>query len=490
MSMTGSVEVKKLVPVVCEVDVLVVGSGIAGSTAAVTAARNGARTMVVDRFGYPGGNMGPGLIGGGPNLELPQSMVKTGLPGIPGEFVRRCEKYCNAQLLNHYFRDSQVISYVWLKMMQESGVQLMFNTYAADPIMEGNKVTGLLVENKSGTQAIKANIVIDATGDADVAFRAGAPVDNGGTLFHAGVYFAMANVNVDKYEEEVLQKEPNAEDLRWFENLDPVAGKRLEHLRPLIPYYRKAWESGEYKFIQNIDNRWSILCDHGIFRSVSGVQYVPDPLRKGRYGILGMLVGVWGPRDRQDVETSGSASVMNKLEVSSRIYIFQTAQFLHNYMPGFEESYLHFVAPYFHARGGRSIVSEYSLTMKDVEEERRQDDVVFVATKPELNNLVTGEQVWGYRGIKTFDFPYRQLLPGKIDGLLAAGRSAIIQPPVTRVRWMVFLMGQAAGAAAALAVKKGVSPRELNVRELQSLLYNEYQVPFGGKERLRELGII
>jgi len=495
MATRESVEVKKSVPVVCEVDVLVVGSGIAGSTAAVTAAREGARTMVVDRFGYPGGNMGPGLIGGAPNLELPESMAKTGLPGIPGELVRRCERYCNnARLLSHYFRDSPVISYVWLKMMQESGVELMFNTYAADPIMEGDKVTGLLVENKSGTQAIKAEVVIDATGDADVAFRAGAPLDKGSSLFNPGVYFAMANVDVEKYEKEAVQKELGAEDLRWVENLDPVVGKRLKFLKPLIPYYRKAWESGEYKFIRKIDNRWNILCDHGIFRSVSGWQYVPDPLRKGKYGILGALVGIWGPTDRQDVETSGSASLMNKLEVSSRIYIFETAQFLRKYVPGFEESYLHFVAPYFHARGGRSIVSEYSLTMKDVQEQQRQDDVVFIADQHSFpqgfDRVVTGDEVYGYIPERTFDFPYRQLLPKKIKGLLAAGRSAIIQPPETRVRWMVFLMGQAAGAAAALAVKKGVIPRKLDVKELQSLLYHNYQVPFGDKERLRELGLI
>ena len=90
----------------------------------------------------------------------------------------------------------------------------------------------------------------------------------------------------------------------------------------------------------------------------------------------------------------------------------------------------------------------------------------------------------------TFDFPYRQLLPKKIEGLLAAGHSAIIQPPVTRVRWMVFLMAQAAGIAAALTAKKGVMPRERNVEELQSLLYNWYQVPLGDKERRRELGLI
>ncbi len=476
MATQERVEVKKSVPVVCQVDVLVVGSGIAGSTAAVTAAREGARTMVVDRFGRPGGNMGPGLIAGAPNLELPESMAKTGMPGIPGELVRRCEEYCNAPLLNHYFRDSQVISYVWLKMMQESGVELMFNTYAADPIMEENKVTGLLVENKSGTQAIKAKITIDATGDADVAFRSGAPVDNGSSLFHAGIYFAIGNVNREKYEKLFFPKDLKTEHLNWAEQImGRLPGQWFfPNLKPLIPYYKKAWQAGDYKFIRRIDNRWSILCDHGIFRSISGEQYVPDPFRKGRYGIVGAMVGVWGPRDKQNVETSGSASLMNKLEVSSRIFIFETSQFLRKYVPGFEESYLHFVAPYFHARGGRSIVSEYSLTTKDMEGDQRQHDVIFHISK------------WK----RTFDFPYRQLLPKKIESLLAAGRSAIIQPPVTRVRWMVFLMGQAAGAAAALAAKKGVVPRKLDVKELQSLLYHNYQVPLGDKERLRELGLI
>jgi hypothetical protein len=181
---------------------------------------------------------------------------------------------------------------------------------------------------------------------------------------------------------------------------------------------------------------------------------------------------------------------MNKLEVASRVFIFETAQFLRKYMPGFEESYLHFVAPYFHARGGRSIISEYSLTIEDVEKEQRQDDVIFITDNHAIPESDIATDVYGYTPKKTFDFPYRQLLPKEIEGLLATGRSAIIQPPVTRVRWMVFLMGQAAGVAAALAVKRRVIPRNLDVKELQKLLYHNYQVPFGDKERLQELGII
>ena len=488
MSIPDSVEVSKSVPVLAQVDVLVVGTGIAGSTAAVTAARNGAKTMVVDRFGYPGGNMGPGLIGGAPNLELPSTMAEKGMPGIPGEFVRRCEEYAKGQLLNHYFRDANIVSYVWLQMMRESGVDLLFNTFAGDPIMDGTRVMGLLVENKSGTQAIMAKVVIDATGDADVAARAGAPVDNGGSLFNAGMYLAMGNVDVERYETEVVQVEPGEDDIRWAKSLDALVGKRLGHLKPLIPYYRRAWESGEYKFLVDVGDRWTILLDHGIFRSVSGVQYVPDPIRKGRYGILGALVGVWGPWDDVNAETSGSAPVMNMLEMNCRMFIFETAQFYVRRLPGFKDAYLHFVSPYFHARGGRSIVSEHPITRVDIDEAPLKDDVVVIMDEHRIprrrDEDVTGAEVYGYTERNTFDFPYRQLLPRQVDGLLAAGRSAVIQPPEMRVRWMVFLMGQAAGAAAALAAKRDVTPRELDVKELQSLLHNEYRVPLGDRFRV------
>jgi hypothetical protein len=494
MSSQDSVTVSKSVPVIAQVDVLVVGSGIAGSTAAVTAARSGAKTMVVDRFGYPGGNMGPGLIGGAPNLELPESMAEQGMPGIPGEFVRRCEAYAKGQLLNHYFRDANIVSHVWLEMMQESGVELLFNTYAGDPIMEGNRVKGLLVESKSGTQAILAKVVVDATGDADVGARAGAPVDSGASLFNPGMYLAIGNVDIETYEMEVARVEPGKDDVRWAKDLGALVGKRLEHLKPLIPYYRRAWESGEYRFLKDIGDRWTILLDHGIFASVSGVQVVPDPIRRGRYGILGALVGVWGPWDDGNAETSGSAQVMNMLEMNCRMFAFETVQFCVRRLPGFKDAYLHFVSPYFHARGGRSIVSEHPITRVDIDKEPLKDDVVFIADEHTIprrpDGKVTGAEVYGYKQRRTFDFPYRQLLPRKVEGLLAAGRSAIIQPPVMRVRWMVFLMGQAAGVAAALAAKRNLIPRELDVKELQRVLHVEYQVPLGDRERLEELGLV
>ena len=443
--------------------------------------------MVVDRFGYPGGNMGPGMIGGAPDLELPKTMPD-GLPGIPGEFIRRCEYYTNAPLLNHYFRDSQVIVYTWLKMMQEIGVQMMFNTFASDPIMEGNRVTGLVVENKSGTQAVRAKVVVDATGDADVAFRSRAPVDVSSTYGRPGMYLAIGNVDLEKYQSRVVQREPTAEDIRWTEDIfrQELGEARFTFTRqkPLIPYYRPAWETGEYRIIQRIGDLGSVTLDHGIFSTTSGWQYRPDPLPSGKYGLLGALVGVYGSM----AHLSGDANVMNALEVGCRTYIFETAQFLKRYVPGFESSYLHIIAPYFQSRGGRSVISEHPITVEDAQQGRRHEDVIFVADDPEVRVHQKGEQSRALQ--QGFDFPYRQLLPREVKGLLVAGRAAIIQPPVTRVRWMVFLMGQAAGAAAALAAKAGVTPHDLNVQELQHLLYHKYQVPLGDEIRLRELGLV
>jgi hypothetical protein len=203
-----------------------------------------------------------------------------------------------------------------------------------------------------------------------------------------------------------------------------------------------------------------VTVDHGLYEPKHGIVDAQVGLRAKRKGL------------------SGDAEVMNALEVGSRKYIFRTAQFLRWHVPGFEKSYLHALAPYFHSRGGRSAVPEIQLTLEDVRANRRFDDVVFELYASEM------------RDVGPVDFPYRQLLPRGVEGLLMAGRSAIIQPPTMRTRWKVFLAGQAAGLAAALAAEAGVTPREVDVKQLQRLLYCKYKAPLGDDARLRGLGLI
>ena len=137
------IRLNKQVPVIAEADVVVAGAGISGSIAALAAAREGADVILIERYGCLGGNMGPGMFAGGVVhlvLHYPHVMPE-GLRGIPGEFLNRCEGYAGHQLGRDYFKDSQVVSYILFKMMEECNVRLMLNTWVCEPIMEGERIT-------------------------------------------------------------------------------------------------------------------------------------------------------------------------------------------------------------------------------------------------------------------------------------------------------------------------------------------------------------
>ena len=469
--------IRKTVPVVAEVDVVVAGGGIAGCVAAVAAARGGARTLLVESFGTLGGNMGPGMFSGGVlhlSLGMPSAMHE-GLAGIPGEFIHRCEGYTDGQLGHEYFRDSQVVSHIWLTMMKESGVELLLNTRTTDPVLEDRRVVGLTVENKSGTQIIKAAVVVDATGDADVVFRAGGLVDSDDRYMHPGMFFAIRGVEREDFLEfRGRMRKASDETLNWARGIIKEEWDRLQAERKIdtfwsrlpdrlcefLPLFKKVWDRGEYRWIRRIDDRALVSVDHGFYQP--------------RGDIIGAQVGIRGV----DLH-SGDAFLTSRLESETRLYIFETAQFLRRHVPGFASSHLHMISPYFHYRGGRSAVTEHPLTEQEIRDGSRHDDVVFVHYGSEsIQPPPDGN-----------DFPYRQLLPKDISGLLVTGRSAIIQPPTMRDRWKIFMMGQVAGTAAAIAVGSQSPPSEIDVRELQRELSLKYHVSLGSRDRATELGI-
>jgi len=209
-------EAARDIPVAYDVDVVVCGGGIGGTMAAITAGRYGAKTLVIDRFGRFGGNMGPGMFAGGSlhfAYKNKEALVnRTGLGGVPAEFMARVmltrpgaevsardfrkewekkdpdpakiAKFMTTKkimvggggrLPGYYGIDSHVVSYVAFQMLEEAGVEMLLSAYVTAPIMEGNQVKGVFVETKSGRIAVRAKITIDATGDADIAYRAGAP---------------------------------------------------------------------------------------------------------------------------------------------------------------------------------------------------------------------------------------------------------------------------------------------------------------------------
>jgi hypothetical protein len=284
-------------------------------------------------------------------------------------------------------------------------------------------------------------------------------MDDGHAYFHPGCYFAIAGVDEARYLD-FMKKSPPADpkDVEWGQKTFKENGMPWypSSLNPMLPYMKRAWNEGEYRIVGRIAGRAAISVDHGF--------YTP------KRGILGAQVGLWGKE-----MDCGDAALRTELEAGSRTWIFETAQFLRHHIPGFEQSNLHVIAPYFHNRGGRSPICDYELTPADVKVGVRFDDTIFHTWGDEVKE--------GDYTMDGFDFPYRQLLPQQAEGLIMAGRAAIIQPPVNRTRYKVMLMGQAAGLAAALAARAGVTPRRLDVKELQALLVTRYQVPFKGEVR-------
>ena len=168
-------EPARQVPVAYDVDVAVVGGGLSGMFAAIAAGRQGVRTLVLDRFGSLGGNLGPAMIVGGSVAGEAPVTLPGGLQGIPKEVNDEMEALRTES--GHKYADiPNIISHLAAQKALAAGVEILVPVWVGDPIVEAQRVTGLFVEGKSGRVAVKAKVVIDASADADVCRRAGVPV--------------------------------------------------------------------------------------------------------------------------------------------------------------------------------------------------------------------------------------------------------------------------------------------------------------------------
>ena len=484
------IEQQKQVPVIYDMDVVVVGGGLSGLFAALAAGRTGANTLVIDRFGTLGGNLGPAMLVGGSVADEAHNTLPGGLAGLAKELVSRMKALQAVNALD-YADHSNIISYLAFTMAEEAGVKLLLSVWAADPILDGNRINGLFVEGKSGRSAVRAKVVIDASGEADIARRCGVPVvteeaidpsyvpviqrhflhQDYATWNDTGLWFVIANVDQDAFDQFAVSKVDLSEaDKTWIEEQSQwarwgVGHRKLEFINPIVPLLRKAWDHGDYEFQRFLEPRVYAMCPFlGNLTSVRG--------------LAGTRVNVGGQIRRDDI------AQISRLESSARRFVFETVQFLRKYIPGYEECYLLFMAPYFGARGGPRIDGEYTLTPQDTLMGKRFDDTLFLNTH---NRHKEGANPDGY------DTPYRTMLPKGLDGLLVTGRASSYlrrghDPGCTRARAALMELGEAAGVAAAMAVEDGVTPRNLDIKKLQRHLVKQ-GFNLGNPERLRELGI-
>lgn len=418
-------------PVVDESDVLVVGGGPAGLSAAVAAARNGASVTLVERYPYLGGLASGGMVlvlddmhnGAeitvqGIGMEIIHRMAKWGLAVFPPEADRDPAVRASEPMWRKWARwgtfdfhthtkphpicfaaafDPDGFKRASYDMVGEAGVKLRLHSWFSSTIVEDGKARGIVVETKEGRQALLAKVVIDTTGDLDVAASAGAKFAGGS--FILTTVSRLGGVDVETAERFQFE-EPERFDL-----VDREAKRII---------------GGSWDF-------WWLRTP------LPGIVWCNCPHMAGLDGI--------------------KVDDLTKAELEGRARMHRLLDYARENMPGFEKAYVVDFAPQTGVRQTRMLEGEYVVTKEDVVKRRHFWDSVA-------------------RG-RDYYTPYRALLPQDVDQLLVAGRHYSVTPAAQKISREIppcMAMGEAAGTAAALALSAGVTVRKVDVAKLQKIL--------------------
>ena len=408
-------------------DVLVAGGGPAGIAAAVVAARRGAGTVLIERYGFLGGMATAGLVnpfmgwhaGGEPLVagvfqEMLELMAAVG--GYGGE--RQPTAF-----------DPEAFKLVADQLCRQAGVRVRFHTLVTRADVAGSAITALHTESKSGAEQWTARIYIDCTGDADVAFLAGVACDEGREADHLTqpmtLNFRMADVDIERM--------PSREEINRLFDTAKAEG------RVTCP-------------------RENVLWFHTLKAGV---------VHFNTTRVTGL--------------SATNADDLTAAEFEARQQAHELARFLVSDVPGFERAYLQQSAAQIGVRESRRIRGHYALTADDVVQARKFPDGIARSNYPIDIHSPTGAGT-DIRGVAEGDYyeiPYRCLLPQGIDNLLVAGRcvsSTHEGQAALRIMPTCFAMGEAVGVAAALACQQGMSPQDVEPDGLRRALRGQGQI--------------
>lgn len=464
---TNGIKVQdKEIPLYGEYDVVVVGGGVAGVASAMASGKRGWKTLIIESLSALGGLATMGLV------NIPLDFVS----GLGIEMFEELEEM-NA--IWHRNTDPEKHKLVLDRMIKKYNCDVLLVTPVVDSIVEDDTIRGVVIQTKTGQNAVLAQRVIDCSGDSDAAFYAGAEVMQGrpedGMSQGCSLEFILAGVDWDKY----LASDTKKNDPKWLEVI------------------KKALKTGELPY--EVDNHLNWITHLPGRPQHCGMDEVSICFAHSRNCY---------PNDNKD---------LTRMYLEGREQVDFLSKFIKNNIPGFENSYLSYTGSLLGVRESRRIVGEYVLTASDIAHLRKFDDVVCISShgydvhnydgpgnikwaEMEINGQKeyvicnamgfgtttpppNGKQVVNIKGQTAeaaefevngyYDIPYRSLVPVKIEDLLVAGRnlsSDVNAQSGARLVMACFSMGEAAGTAAAISLAENITPRKVDRIKLQKEL--------------------
>lgn len=471
-------------------DVVVVGGGTSGVSAAIASARVGASTILVERLGALGGEMN---VSGPPGFAYAYLFNQRGeqvIGGIVEETYRRLLENGHAYPhIDPEWRGSYVLSYVdpdwWgllvFEMMTENGVDLLLHSLAVDVLKEDATVTGVVVETPSGRIQIKGKVVIDCTGSGEIAVKCGVPFVNPPReqIQPHSVAFTVDGVDWDKALEYI---KGNLEEFKFDHFIqNPYSIMTKERLEAQIARASNIAEIGE---IMGYVSLRDAALERSEWHGFSGVGYFLLP-REG-----GVMQAHFQHASQVPCCDTTDVRDLTRGEIECRKQIGIAWKFIRKYLPGFEKAYVTRVCPEMRIRESRRIVGDYVLTRGDVVEARKFGDVIGKSSMPAGRHHVASAETLGGAGGDggypreggSHDIPYRCLVPKGVENLLVGGRAiSTDRDAYQRYLAQTMITGQAAGVAAAVGSAAGLTPRqlEMEIADLQGILVGQGAILVG-----------
>ncbi len=426
-------------------DVIVAGGGPAGCAAAVAAAREGAKTLLIESTGALGGMGTNGLLPFWTPFSDGEKIIARGIAEEVFNKSNECQDHISEGLNDWASIDTECLKVIYDEMIARHGVELQLFTSLIDTVsLEKGVVDHVVTSSKSGIRKYKAKVYIDCTGDGDLAVQAGAEYEKGdakGNLQPATVCFQLSNVDTYAY---LYTKKPEDND----------------------PEIKKIVNDPKYPLIKSTH----LSCTHLI-----------SP------GVVGLNAGhIW------NVDGTNAKS-LSHAAVYGRKLAFQIKEALSEYYPeAFANAHLTVTSNLVGIRETRRIIGDYILTLEDYLERKKFSDEICRNAYPvdvheseeEIEDVVNGRLVNDrryelYAPGESYGIPYRCLIPKKLNNVLVAGRSISTDRDIngsTRIMPVSLVVGEAAGIAAYLAIAKGAS----DVRSVDTVNLRNKLKSYGG----------